>query len=95
MTAHLTGDPVEVHWAAPDWPGSAPITTYRAKVYRWVTGKHMYASSCTTNGPTFTCTTDNLTGTGGLFVRVAAKNRHGYGTPTTYIPVSQAQAAGQ
>ena len=95
VTAHLTGGRVEVHWTAPDWPGSAPIHTYRAKVYRWVTGKHVYTRSCTTSGPTFTCTTDNLTGTGGLFVRVTAKNKHGYGTPTTYVPVSQAQAAGR
>jgi hypothetical protein len=53
------------------------------------------AGSCTTSGPAFTCTTEKLTGTGGLFVRVTAKNKHGNGTPTAYIPVSQAQAAGR
>jgi endonuclease YncB( thermonuclease family) len=95
VTARLVGGQVEIRWMAPDWPGSAPIQIYRVRVYRWVTGRHVYTSSCTTGGPPFTCTTDKLTGTGGLFVRVTAKNKHGYGNPSTYIPVSQSQAAGQ
>jgi endonuclease YncB( thermonuclease family) len=95
VTASLTGGRVVVTWAAPDWPGSAPISDYRARVYRWVAGKYVAAGSCTAGGPLYTCASKELTVTGGLFVLVAGRNKYGYGTPSTHIPDSQTQAAPQ
>ena len=95
VSARLADGRVEVTWAAPDWPGSAPIGDYRARVYRWVDGKYVDAASCTAGGPLYACTTEKLTVTGGLFVRVTGRNKNGYGTPSAHIPVSQTQPVPQ
>jgi hypothetical protein len=87
VAAAASGRRITVSWRPPAPNGSTTITKYRARVYKKVGSKLRYRTTCTAKGTKLTCRTGTLSKRTTYIVRLAARNKKGYGPSAAPVSV--------